>query len=411
MSFYTILKNNKGVTTTMFSWIFMSIIGGIFIFSTFSILQTYWSVETENNRIEFAKSLTNTLNVRAQSLGVQSATVFNTFPLLANQNARLTCIDGEFTRLVLDGEEIIYEPLNEYLDNFPFIMPPLDNELPSNVFLIQEDFNFPMSISPLVAVVPTRHLIIVNQDSDVNSVVTRVYRTKRSYQQLSFIIWDTNEISPDEMRRRIELLNPSSIAFVEFEENFIHNYINSNFGAFNFPVFHISIDFTRLPSYLDPSNTPRIAWGSLRYTYSNLENDFRVTRQNDPSLSPKSFNFYDMNDEISLLMFSFFSEPHNFECAYNSLAQKTQFKFNLISNKVDLIINNPSETNTTFCQSFQDSSILDNRYSRIQIYISNLMNSTHNLFDESTPINPQILIEQIEEEHFELRVDSCQLLY
>ncbi|MFT4244023.1 MAG: hypothetical protein ACMXYB_01045 [Candidatus Woesearchaeota archaeon] len=405
-------KSKKGITTTVFSWVFMTIIGGILMISVYSILSTYWTIEQESNNLEFAKTLTNTLNVRAQSLSVSSATVFNTIPLMGNLNANLQCIEGEFTRLSIDNSEIIYEPLNEYLDNFPFVMPPIERELPQNIFLVLENFNFPMSISPLIAVVPRSHIIIINEtQSTTNQLFTRVLDTRRSYQQLSFNRWNLeNGMSTSEMRSYLQSLNPSSIVFVDFDEDFIHSYISDGFSQERYPVYHIKSEFVKAPSYIDLTNTNRIIQGTFSYTYSNNQDDFRITNQNNAN-EPELFRFYDMNDEISIFMFSLFSTPSNFECAHNSLIQRSEFTYQLSKNKIQIILENPETTNQTYCQSFQPSSQINIFYENILLNLNQIYsNRTHNLFTGQTP-NPPSKINSIENYQFNLNTQSCQLIY
>lgn len=408
---HNIFSSKQAITTTVFSWIFMSIIGGVLIVTTYSILSSYWNIEDENNRIEFAKSLTNTLNVRAQGVGVQSATTFNTFPLLANREASFQCIGGEFTRLSLNNDELIYEPLNDYLDKFPIVMAPLDEEVGDNIFLVQENFNFPMAISPLVGIVSTRHIIVINESSQIRDIIGKVLNDKRSYRQLSFEVWDTDEMSENEMKSYLESLNPSSIAFLGFEDSYINSYIENEFSGLNYPVYHIKPNFSLTPSYLNPANDDKIIIGNFSYTYSNSENDFAITNQ-EAAQSARSFNFYGTNDEISLLMFSLFSTPSNFECAYNSLQSRTEFVYQHAKEKIKIILNDSGNTNSTYCQSSRDSTNLDQFYDLTNISLSEIYaNSTHNIFNGNSQTSASTEIKRIEELNLDLRVESCQLIY
>ena len=404
-------KSKKGITTTVFSWVFMTIIGGILMISVYSILSTYWTIEQENNNLEFAKALTNTLNIRAQSLSVSSATVFNTIPLMGNLNANLQCIEGEFTRLSIDNSEIIYEPLNEYLDNFPFVMPPIERELPQNIFLVLENFNFPMSITPVIAIVPRSHIIVINRTQPTtNQLFTRTLDTRRSYQQLSFISWDLEDRNQNEMRTYLQSLNPSSIVFLDFNEDFIENYISTEFSRVRYPVYHIKSEFIKAPSFIDFTNSQRIIQGTFMYTYSNNQEDFSITNQNNPN-EPKLFKFYDMNDEISIFMFSLFSTPSNFECAYNSLIQRSEFTYQLSKNKINIILEDPITTNQTYCQSFQPSSQINTLYESIYLSLDQIYsNRTHNLFTQQIS-DPVTNINLIENNQFSLNSQSCQLIY
>ncbi|MCH8519487.1 MAG: hypothetical protein LAT82_01905 [Nanoarchaeota archaeon] len=405
-------SSKKGITTTVFSWVFMTIIGGVLMISIYSILNTYWTIEQENNNLEFAKALTNTLNVRAQSLSVSSATVFNTIPLMGNKDANLQCIGGEFTRLSIDGRELIYEPLNEYLDIYPFIMPPINNELPQNIYLILENFNFPMSISPMIAVVPKSHIIIINQSNGPTySLFQGILNTRRSYQQLSFITWDLeNGLTESEMRTQIDTLNPSSVVFLDFNENFIEEYINTQFSRERIPVYHIKSNFQKMPSTIDLTNTGRIVEGSFSYTYSNHQSDYLITNQLNED-EPKIFRFYDTNDEITIFMFSLFSTPSNFECAYNSLIQRSEFVYELSKNKIEIILQDPISTNETYCQSFLPSSSINNFYQSIYFSIDQLYtNRTHNLFTTSMS-SPYLIIDSIDNNQLNLNSHSCQLIY
>lgn len=407
-----VFKSKQAITTTVFSWIFMTIIGGILLTTTYSILNSYWTIENENNRIEFAKTLTNTLNVRAQGVGVQSATTFNTFPILANRDVELLCIEGEFTRLNIDNNELIYEPLNQYLDTFPVFMNPLDEEIGQNVFLIQENFNFPMTITPLVGIVSTRHIIVINDSSQVRDIIGRVLNDKRSYRQLSFEIWNNDEISKDEMNTYLQSLNPSSIAFLGFKESFIHPFIEENFFRLNYPVYHIKSNFQKSPSYMNPANSNRIVIGNFSYTYSNKEENFKVTNQESPTQAPKSFNFYGTDNEISIFLFSLFSTPNVFECAYNSIVERTEFTYELAKKKTNIILNDPQETNSTYCRSSRNSENLDRWYNLTNIGLMKIyINRTHNIFNSTLHLNIGTDVENIEKNALDLRVESCQLVY
>ena len=406
----TIFHSKRGITTTVFSWIFMSIIGGVILISVYSILSGYWAIEQENNNLEFAKALTNTLNVRGQSLSVSSGTIFNTIPLMGNKEARLECIAGEFTRLNIDGRQIIYEPLNEYLDNFAFVMPPIERELPQNIYLILENFNFPMPITPTVAIVPKSHIIIYNQtNSNTNQIFNRILNTRRSFEQLSIYTWNIEEVSTVNMNTFLNSLNPSSVIFVDFEPNFIHQYISQELSNRRTPVYHVQSSFLRSPSYIDLNNNRRIVVGNFRYTYSNQEDDFLITNQ-DNEQDPIMFNFYDMDDEVSIFLFGLFSTPKNFECAYNSLIQRSEFTYQLSKNKIDIILRDEN-TQESFCDTSEESNV-NEYYMESLIYLDQLFeNITHNLFTIQIPHAENLITQLQRVNSVELNSHRCELIY
>lgn len=405
-----LFNSNKAITTTVFAWIFMSIIGGIFIMTTYSLLTSYWEFEDENNRIEFSKALTNHLSVEATGIIVQSATTFRTYPLLANKKASLECIGGEFSRLRLDDEELGYGSLNEYLDEYPIVMPPLEEELEQNLYLVKENFNFPMGITPLIGIIPTRHIVVINETSNIKKVIEKLLDEKRSYRQLSFELWNTSDISEDEMSSYLQDLNPSSIALIGFNTSFTHNFIQDKFSSSTFPVFNIKTTFNKLPSYIDSSNEERIVLGNLKYTFSNLEIDHEITNQEN-SVPPKEFNFYGINDEFSILLFSYFSTPSNFECTYSSIISQTEFVYEHTKKKIDIILNEPEDLNSTYCDSSKQNSILENYYGPANTTLFDMFTSTSQNFLTTNSGDISTHIVSLEEKNSELRAESCQLIY
>lgn len=408
-------NSKKAITTTVFSWIFMSIIGGVIMMSVYSILSTYWAIEQENNNIEFAKALTNTLNVRGQSLGISSGTLFSTIQLMGNREINLECIEGEFTRMNLEGTQIIYEPLNEYLDNFAFVMPPLERELPQNIYLILENFNFPMPITPLVAIVPKSHIIIFNEtNSQTNQVFNRIINTRTNFRQLSIRAWNlqdgSSDLSEDEMKRYLDSLNPSSVIFVDFNENFIHGFISEKFSTSRIPVFHVKSNFTRSPSYIDITNQEKIIRGEFRYTFSNMAEDFQITNQNNDK-EPFKFNFYDTDDEISILIFGLFSTPNNFKCTYSSLIQRSEFKYQLAKNKIDIMLRE-EDVRESFCDTENLEVEINESYINARIYLNNIFtNRTHNLFTTQGVNVENSIIDLRNINVGNLNPHNCQLVY
>ncbi|MFP4402158.1 MAG: hypothetical protein ACLFPL_02905 [Candidatus Nanoarchaeia archaeon] len=403
-------QSRQAISATVFSWVFMTIIGGILILFTYSILQSYWAVETEKNNLEFSKALTNSLEVYAFNPSPQSATVFNTYPIFANKELEFTCVENEFTRLQFENSQLSYGPLNNILDQYPIMMSRLDNELPESVYLIQEDFSFPMSITPLIGVVPTGHIIVINESSQTHDILSSLLNTKRSYRQLSFIIWE-DDLSEEDKISQINSRNPTSISFLGFDNTSATSIIDNYYSSVRFDVFALKYNFQRAPSYYDPLNENRIVLGNLSYIYSNNKRDFEYTNQ-DNLETPHTFNFAHLNDEISLVTFSMFTPPSIFSCAYLSLQLQTDFAYTLRKNKVQTIINSPNNINTTYCSSFRDSSILKDSYENINMSLHILYeNSTHNFFNTLTATQINTNINIIEEAQRDLTNDRCELIY
>lgn len=405
-------SNTSAMATTTFAWIFMTIVGGVLIMFTYSIVQGYWEVEEQSNRLEFSKALTNSLNVIARNALVNNAINSDTFPLLSQKEAYLVCIESEFTRLNLDGREIAYEPLNTYLDTYPVFMPPLNEEEPGDLFIVIEEFNFPMSIIPLVGIIPTHHIVIINQTSVMSNIVKRVEEDQSVYSQFSIFYYDSSndfDIYLDE----IENYNPSSITFVDFNSSRIPT-IHSRFYQKDFDVYAINVEFVSglLPSYIQPSNDDGAVLGTLKYVYSNKEENFKITDQTSSPKNPKNFRFVGLDDDLSLVLFSFFSSPSNFDCAFNSLEKAAKLRFEYIQNKIEIIQLDETVLNTTYCDGSKLSSpVLASYYSFIDQSFEDLyLDDEHNFLNYSTSSPIQIAID-IKEENAELRQQSCELVY
>lgn len=407
--FLKVLINKKAITTTTFSWMFMIIIGGILIMFTYSILQGYWAVEKETQDLEFAKALTHTFHIKAQSLGVQSATVFDTFEILSQKDVELQCISQEFLRFNIDNKDVNYEPLNIYLDSFSIFMPHLVDEETNSLFIIQEDFNFPQAITPLIAIVPKHHIIVVNKSSEMYEIVKKTLSTKKSYKQLSFIIYDELQ-TPELFLDSLKEYNPSSIQFVNFDSSFLF-YLNRYDNNNEIEISHINIDFQLLPSYLNPSNERKEVSGQIQYTYSNQKKDYSLTNQENSSKISKSFTFYGVNDETSLILFSLFSSPNTFECSYNNLIKRVGFNYEISKHKISQILQEKNNLNATFCKSNLNSQILQNFYEVLNESFHKLYtNQTHNVFTQNN-MNTFLEISLLEEVHKELKKESCELIY
>ena len=412
------LHSKQAIAMTTFSWIFMTIVGGVLIMFTYSILQGYWAIEEENTNLEFTKALTNSLEIKAQSLGVQSATIVDSFPIMSQKNIQMQCIESEFLRLELEGETLNYEPLNEFLDSHSIFMPPLDDEESLGLYLIQEDFNFPMSITAFIGIVPKHHIMILHKNSDIATVVERLVETKKSYKQLSFLIYDETTTDPQSFLDELSTYNPSSITFVNFPNQFIIDSIITRYNTVNYDVYHLEIEFLRTPSYISSSNSNKEVFGTLQYTYSNNENDFYITNQNDNAQPPREFNFFGVNDETSLPLFSLFTSPNVFSCSYDSLIEQTESHYTYSKEKIKLITTSQSGYNplidltSTYCTSSITSQTLIDFYEIILNNLEGLYTNTNtNFFKNGNFVSTMGQIQTIEEAHKELQRNSCELLY
>ena len=405
------LNSKRAMATTTFAWIFMTIVGGVLIMFTYSIIQGYWQVEDQSNRLEFSKALTNSLNVMARNVLSNSAVNSDTFPLLSQKEANLLCLESEFSRLNLDGEIIAYEPLNTYLDNYPVFMPPLEDEEPDSLFILLEEFSYPMSITPLVGIIPTHHVVIINQSSVISNIVNRVQEDKSVYSQFTFIHYDSTldfNIFLDE----VENFNPSSMLFVDFNSSVMVPQIDSRYRNVDFEVYVMNINFLTLPSYITPSNEEGNVLGTFRYIYSNREVDYIITGQESTPINPKNYRFVGLNDEVSLLLFSFFSSPSNFECAYNSLVKAVKLRYEHILNKIEIVQDSNLILNTTYCEGSRSSSnILNTHYTTIKQNIENLYTNENQNFLNHTSPNPSQRVIDIRETNAILRQQSCELVY
>ena len=411
------MSSKKAMSTTTFSWIFMTIAGGVLIFFAYSLIQGYWTIEQETQQLEFAKALTNTFHITAQTLGIQSATTVDTFNMFSNKNIELVCIQGEFSRLNINNKEISYEPLNTYLDNFPLFMTYIDNEKPDSMFLIQEDYNFPHSITPLIGIVPAHHIIVINKSNELYNIINTLKKQKKSYNQINFLLYEPTN-NPDAFINSLKDYSPTSIQFVNFNSNFIQSYVISKYSRNkNTLISSITISLDTLPSYIDTSNENKFISGTIEYTYSNNQKDFTITSQEDISTfstSPKSFKFVQIRDEFSLPLFSLFSSPSNFECAHYSILKKMEFDSNFFDLKISniLISQDIEDTlNTTYCDSNLNSKTLGIFYKGMQNAFNSLYEDEENNFLINPPTQSFNAISIIDELTTKLRSESCEEVY
>jgi hypothetical protein len=377
--------------TVSFSWVFMFIVGSIFIIIGYSIISTYQQTEEYKFNLEQKLIISNILSKVGRTLGIEENSLIFTQGLFKDTYLKVQCVEN-FSILNLNGN---LDPNNNFLEEYPtFNLQIKKSSVPSVYFAIG-NFKMPFKVSNLLGIVSKKNLLIL----DENSPITNRYLfllNKGSFTDLSYMVLDfKNDWDLDYFKNLVQEKNLFSIVFLTDKENFESYYSNYNLlNIRNFENYFLIINEENIISS-DNSNLPK-SYGNLTYI-DNQKNEI-------------SFNFINYDGSFSLPLMAAFSSPEAFECATNNLLNKVKQSYKFYILKADYLYNlSNSDLDVELCSKSLEFGV-EEKYKKVY----SVLNETYNKINESA-FNDKFelftLIEELEKSEEDLIKFNCIEVY
>ena len=310
-----IIKSKSGDVHISLSWVFMIIVGAFFIVLSYSIVSKYQENEERKHELELSLAMREILNKVGHTSGIEKAKIENTPDVFEELELEVVCIGGE-PLLSINGN---INPNNQFLENYPTFMSKI-NKGSINTYIIVENYKLPFKITNLLAIVSTKNIIVLDENSDIfEELLLKFNREYRGNIKPIKKDFSGGSISPSEIWNDIKDKNPSNMIFVTDDNGNIPTEESSDL-----PFYSVLIE-------RDPNNPI----GNI--TYHN--------KSGEPL---DSFTYIDYDESLSLISMAIFSTPHVFNCSYNLLMRHIEPVYNFYISKSNYM-RNKSYYNKEIC--------------------------------------------------------------
>ncbi len=284
------MKNKNASIQISISWLFMIIIGTLFLVLAFNIIGKYNEVENAKSDLLLKQTLRTILNHAGRTAGIEE----NTLIPLWNQRTKKSIFQNKKVEILCENDIPIFsmngnlDANNEFLRNYPTFMTYIDEKKVGNSYLAVESFRMPFKITNLLAFVSTKNLIIFDSDSKISKKL--VYKFKKSYTDLNYKIEKFSDLNINNLKNEIKDNSYSSIVFVSDKGK------SPNLNFLNFNIYYEFILINEQGS---------------KGEYGNII--LKDKRGN------KTYNYVDFDESLAIITMAVFSKKETFDCSYNQL--------------------------------------------------------------------------------------------
>lgn len=205
----------KGDVQISMSWIFMIIIGTVFIILAYNIISKYQSIEENKYNIELANALRTSFNNVGLTSGISQNKLEPIKNVFKKSRVEIIC---ESDMPILFINDNAYSNI-QFFKTTPIFMSYIQQDTVEETFLAVENFKLPFKTTNLLAIVSKKNLIVFDNQSQI----TKDYIngkdgkfTQSAYRELSFITRDFTDLETNMQNfyNEIKDKNYNSVIFV-----------------------------------------------------------------------------------------------------------------------------------------------------------------------------------------------------
>lgn len=291
-------KKKIASISVSFSWVFMIIVGTVFLVMAYNIVGKYRAIEEQKYEFELKNAMRNVFNKIGQDDGITEQSLTPLGNIFADKEITFVCEQG-FTFLSIDGE---LDNSNNFLENYPVFATKIGARDVSNTYIAVESFKLPFKITNMMALVSDKNMIIFDKNAEISKKLVKKF-DRRSYSNLNYAVKEINSIYWSELQE----FNLDSIIIVTDKSN-----VNSVSNLNNFNLEHV---------YIIGIEENENGKGKLQYY--------------DKSKTPieSEYNYIDYDDSGSLQTMAIFSSPSVFDCSYKMINNAAQNAYEFYSQK------------------------------------------------------------------------------
>ena len=379
------LKFSKVANITVsFSWVFMIIIGSVFLMLAYNIIAKYKVNEDIKYDIELKQTLRNILNSFGRTAGMEENTLAPIGNIFRDSRVEILCNDG-IPILSIDDK---LDSNNDYLKRYPTFMTIIDEGKVDATFMAVESYRMPFKITNMLAIVSKKNLIVIDEDSDFGEKLFTKFR-RGSYNELNYISYDFASYTGFNNFNSLYLKDRSisSVVFVTDKKK------NFDIDMTEFAGSYDEVYLLEVEEDLD------LRTGVLYYTDNkNVE---------------VNFEYFDFDESLSLQTMAVFSRPETFACSYGLLYDSMDKVYDFYRAKVEHFANYDSlicvDSISVSVQSYyydEFYGILD----KIEVEIADkIKNIQVDSFKNAEKL--KLLLDELSASHLIIEENNCQYVY
>lgn len=352
-------NNKKADLDVSMSWIFMIIVGTVFLVLAYLIVDKYFENENQKYELELKQSLRSILNNAGRTTGIEENSIKNAGNLFNGKSAEVRCINS-FPILWID-EGKITDTQNQFTQNSPIFMSKIGPSKSENVYIAVESYRLPFKITNMVAITTNKNLIVF----DKNSNITKKYLykfNKGSYKNLNYIADYNFDSDFQSIVNYAKDKNLDSIVFVSDKKTPIDPVKLNQIKVF---LYQVQIE----------ENGTKGEYGSIYYI------DDKAQRSN--------YNYIDYDNSLGIITMAIFSTPETFKCSYDQILNNIPQVYSFYILKTTFLYN-ISKNNSVCSSSLINYGSVDNIGFLQQEYYLNLNSSLTKFKKEIITVNDDI---------------------
>lgn len=373
------ILSKKGDIQISISWIFMIIIGTVFIILAYNIISKYKSIEENKYNIELANSLRTSFNNVGLTSGISQNKLEPIKNVFKKSTVEIICENSMPILFINDNSY----PNIQFFKTTPIFMSYIKQDTVDETFLAVENFKLPFKTTNLLAIVSKKNLIVFDNQSQITKDYINGKEgkfTQSAYRGLSFITRNFNSLSSNMQNfyNEIKDKNYNSIIFVSDNDSSIPN-LNLN-------------DIKILSHQLKIYQRPDKKGGTLIYIDKNNNN--------------YKFNYIDYDQSLSLVTMAIFSRPETYNCSTNLILENTKSAYDFYIIKADYL-KNQSLTYRTCSASLQNFE-QEEKYEYIKEKLKEIRNKINESFNNNEIF---ILLNNLKQAQDDLEDFNCVYVY
>jgi len=367
----SISKSKLANIIVSFSWIFMIIVGTMFIMLAYNVIAKYKANENIKTDIELRQVLRDIFNNFGRTAGMEENTLAPLGNIFKDSKVEIICNDG-IPLLSINGK---LDSNNDFLNSYPTFMTFIKENKVENTFMAVESFRMPFKITNMLALVSSKNLIVIDKNTQIGKDLLDKFK-KGSYSELKYIPADFNNFDSFNSLY-VENKNLNSVMFVTND--------NSNL---NFDLSQFKLDEV----YVLKINVINENIGNLTYIDKNGVNYM--------------FEYYDYDNALSLPTMALFSRPETFNCSYNLLIDSISPVYDFYIEKSNYFANQASSICLNSI-SIENQGYYYDEFKNILINITDEVKN--NKFKKGSIVNN--LLDKLNAQHLILEDNNCQYIY
>lgn len=308
------IKSNKGAIEISFGWIFMIMVGVIFILIAYNIVGKYKQIQDGKYLIELKQTIKDILVNSGNTKGQAQNSLIPLGGIFQNSKVSIQCIGG-VSLLEINGH---LDANNQYLQNNPIFMTQIKQGSIENSYMAIESFKMPFKISNLLAITSKKNLIIFNKDSKLSKEFQEKF-SRSSYQSLNINYqgYDFKNLGNQEhISEFISAYKNQNLNSIVFVSNQISSLSASTLKNISIGLGNILVELVAINGR-NYGNITYLTMGNKKY----------------------SFAYVDFRNSLDLQMMSLFSTPSNFNCSYHQIIKQTIPIYTFYLDKTSYFIN------------------------------------------------------------------------